>query len=196
MNGLDREHLHSSTPTSTSECTTAHRNRVNGPDIDTEHAALSAFLTAQRQSVLAIIDGLREDELRQAVVPSGWTPLGMIEHLAHAERYWFQHVVSGRVGEVPWPAFEADDEAGPFAGIHATDAVLAFYRHQCALSDAVLAATPLAAEPRGAPTPDMADLAGDVRTVVLHMIEETARHADHLDIARELIDGRTGLGPR
>lgn len=153
-------------------------------------------MIAQRQSALAIIDGLAEAELRHAVVPSGWTPLGVIEHLGHAERYWFQRVVAGQVDELPWPASEADDEAGPFAGTHRTDDVLAFYRHQCALSDAVLAATPLAAEPRGAPTADMADLAGDVRTVVLHMIEETARHAGHLDIARELIDGRTGLGAR
>jgi hypothetical protein len=42
----------------------------------------------------------------------------------------------------------------------------------------------------------MTDLSRNVRTIVLHMIEETARHAGHLDIAPELIDGRTGLGPR
>jgi hypothetical protein len=42
----------------------------------------------------------------------------------------------------------------------------------------------------------MADEIRTVRDVVLHMIEETARHAGHLDIARELLDGRTGLGPR
>lgn len=100
-------------PTPTSEGTSAHAGRSNGSGIDAEHAALSASLIAQRQSALAIIDGLAEAELRHAVVPSGWTPL-----------------------------------------------------------------------------------AGDVRTVVLHMIEETARHAGHLDIARELIDGRTGLGAR
>ena len=43
---------------------------------------------------------------------------------------------------------------------------------------------------------EIADEVSDLRWIVLHMIEETARHAGHLDIARELIDGRTGLGPR
>jgi Protein of unknown function (DUF664) len=55
--------------------------------------------------------------------------------------------------------------------------------------------TPLSAAPRGKHgDPDMEP--PDVRWVVLHMIEETARHAGHLDIARELLDGRTRLGPR
>jgi hypothetical protein len=63
-------------------------------------------------------------------------------------------------------------------------------------SDAVLAVTPLSARPRGRHgDPGMGE-PPDVRWVVLHMIEETARHAGHLDIARELIDGQTGLGPR
>jgi hypothetical protein len=44
--------------------------------------------------------------------------------------------------------------------------------------------------------PDLPTDLGTVREVVLHLVEETARHAGHLDIARELLDGRTGLGPR
>jgi hypothetical protein len=71
--------------------------------------------------------------------------------------------------------------------------VLAFYRGQCAQSEAVLAATPLSAAPKGAhgryEPPN-------VRWVVLHMIEETARHAGHLDIARELLDGKVRQGGR
>jgi uncharacterized protein DUF664 len=65
-----------------------------------------------------------------------------------------------------------------------------------ARSDAVLAATPLSAPPRGRHGVPGQDEPPNVRWVVLHMIEETARHAGHLDIARELIDGQTGLGPR
>jgi hypothetical protein len=60
-----------------------------------ERAALTAFLQAQRQSVVAIIEGLDENGVREVAVPSGWTPLGMIEHLAHAERFWFQHLSPG-----------------------------------------------------------------------------------------------------
>jgi Protein of unknown function (DUF664) len=84
----------------------------------------------------------------------------------------------------------------PFTSRRPVDAVLAFYRDQCARSDAVLSSIALTASPRSGVSPGMADLARNVRTIVLHMIEETARHAGHLDIARELIDGRTGLGPR
>ncbi len=152
----------------------------------TERAQLSAFLAAQRRVVLAIIDGLDEAALRRAVVPSGWTPLSMIEHLARAERFWFQHVVAGQASELPRPPSETGQ----------TDAVLAFYRDQCARSDAVLSSFALDAAPRGQAPSGMEDLALNVRTIMLHMIEETARHAGHLDIARELIDGRTGLGPR
>ena len=115
---------------------------------DLESQALLTFLDAQRASALAIVDGLDEDALRASVVPSGWTPLGLIEHLGFAERYWFQQVATGSATELPWPYGEIADEVS------------------------------------------------DLRWIVLHMIEETARHAGHLDIARELIDGQTGLGPR
>jgi hypothetical protein len=71
--------------------------------------------------------------------------------------------------------------------------IIGFYRDQCASSDAVLAATPLSALPLGKHGKYEPP---DVRWVVLHMIEETARHAGHLDIARELLDGRTRLGSR
>lgn len=59
-----------------------------------------------------------------------------------------------------------------------------------------LAVTPLSAPPRGRHGDPEMDEPPNVGWVVLHMIEETARHAGHLDIARELIDGQTGLGPR
>jgi hypothetical protein len=75
--------------------------------------------------------------------------------------------------------------------------VVAYYREQCQRSDAVLALTPLSAPPRGSHgDPDMAEEPLSVRWVVLHMIEETACHAGHLDITRELLDGRINLGLR
>ncbi|AKU15073.1 DinB family protein [Luteipulveratus mongoliensis] len=160
--------------------------------VDAEFAGLATFLTAQRESVLAIVEGLDEAALRKAVVPSGWTPLGMVEHLCGAERYWFQHVVRGQMDPRPWPP--SDEDA--FVSEQPVEAVMAFYRATCTLSDEIMRATSLEARPVGEPHPDLAHYAADVRTVVLHMIEETARHAGHLDIARELLDGSTGLGPR
>lgn len=159
-----------------------------------ERADLLGFLAAQRESVLAIVAGLDETALRRPVTPSGWTPLGMIEHLAHAERFWFQHVLTGQMSDLPWQQSDEDEE--PFVSPHPTEAVMAFYRDTCALSDAMLAGTPLTTKPVGSVSAGLVELARDARTIVLHMIEETARHAGHLDIGRELIDGRTGLGAR
>ncbi len=194
---------------------------------DSEAQCLLAFLQAQRSSVLAIVEGLDEQAMRTAVVPSGWTPVGLIGHLGFAERHWFQQVATGTAAELPW-AEEQPDPAGDDAGTEdagtedagADDAevddagtedadrrrpfttdrpvaeVIGFYRNQCARADQVLASMPLSAAPRGALHGEAAEEVTDLRWIVLHMIEETARHAGHLDIARELLDGRTGLGPR
>lgn len=161
-----------------------------------EAADLLTFLQAQRRSVLAIIEGLDEAALQKVTVPSGWTPLGLIEHLAHAERFWFQLVLTGRADPLPWVPDQADLDAPAFVSSREPSQVLAFYRNQCDRSDTALAATSLSARPTGQVPAGMAHEIHSVHTIVLHMIEETARHAGHLDIARELTDGRTGLGPR
>ncbi|HEV3291093.1 MAG TPA: DUF664 domain-containing protein [Streptosporangiaceae bacterium] len=172
-----------------------YQDLAGNPQWQAERATLTAFLQAQRRSVLAIIEGLSDDQLRQAVVPSGWTPLGLIEHLGGAECFWFQMVLAGRADPLGPPG-EDDNEGGPFVTGDPLQQVLAFYQEQCTASDEVLARTALTASPSGQVPPDMADEIYTARDVVLHMIEETARHAGHLDLSRELIDGRTGLGPR
>ncbi|WP_329457355.1 DinB family protein [Streptomyces sp. NBC_01497] len=159
-----------------------------------EAVALQHFLDAQRSSVLAIIDGLTDEQLRTSVLPSGWTPLGLIQHLGDAERHWFQSVACGSAVDLPWA--EDDDGERAFISRHPTADVLAFYRDQCDRGNAVLAATPLDATPVGRHGGDLDGEVTDLRRIVLHMIEETARHLGHLDAARELLDGRTGLGPR
>ncbi len=121
----------------------------------------------------------------------------MLEHLGGAEWHWFQGVVAGNQPELPGDVDEDRPPYDPTSVVFTTDAssaeVLAFYRGQCAESESVLATTPLSAPPRG--------IHGryeppDVRWVVLYMIEETARHAGHLDLARELLDGKVRLGGR
>jgi uncharacterized protein YndB with AHSA1/START domain len=178
------------------ELTPPYEDLAGSPRWQAERASLVAFLQAQRRTVLAIIDGLGEDQLRQAVAPSGWTPLGLIEHLARAEWSWFQVVLAGRADAPPWAAEYSP--GGPFVTTRSVADVVGLYRDQCAASDRALAQTALTAAPVGTVPPDLA-IADDIHTardIVLHMIEETARHAGHLDIARELADGRTGLGPR
>jgi hypothetical protein len=160
---------------------------------------LRAFLRAQRESVLAIVEGLSEEAWHRSVVPTGWTPAGMLEHLGGAEWHWFQGVVAGKQPELPGDLDEDQPPYDPMSVVFTSDAssaeVAAFYRGQCAESESVLAATPLSAPPRG-----KHGLEGfeppNVRWVVLHMIEETARHAGHLDLARELLDGKVRLGGR
>jgi len=168
-------------------------NRVD----DTQDQALLAFLAAQRDAVLSIVAGLDEEAWHRSVVPSGWTPAGLVEHLGGAEWHWFQGVVAGVTPEPPGDEdLPPYDPKAAFVCDEPVAEIIAFYRDQCARSDAVLAVTPLSAPPQGKHGDPEMDEPPNVRWVVLHMIEETARHAGHLDIARELIDGQTGLGPR
>ncbi|HEX9066547.1 MAG TPA: DUF664 domain-containing protein, partial [Streptosporangiaceae bacterium] len=67
----------------------------------TEKKALQAFLQHQRDAVLSIVAGLDEDAWHRAVVPSGWTPAGLVEHLGGAEWHWFQGVISGKQPDPP-----------------------------------------------------------------------------------------------
>lgn len=165
-----------------------------------ERARLLYFLDEQRRAVLAIIEGLDETQLHTPVLASGWTPAGLVLHLAQAERSWFQRVVQGVDRRVEWDDGIVDppyDPSAAFTTEHAGPAVIAFYREQCQLSNEVLRSVDLEAPLRGEHGLDWPDEPiTDVRWVALHMIEETARHAGHLDAARELLDGITGLGPR
>ncbi len=157
---------------------------------------LAHFLDAQRAVVLMIVDGLDEAAWRRPVLPSGWTVIGMIEHLGHAERHWFQEVALAVADDPPWPAgYDAAlDER--FASNRTVDEVVAFYRTACARSNEILAEIGLDAVPLGKHDREMDDDIASMRWIVLHMIEETARHAGHLDAARELLDGVVERGPR
>lgn len=164
---------------------------------DPEKQALQHFLDYQRASVRATVEGLDEEAWHRSVVPSGWTPAGLVQHLGDAERHWFQSVVTGSDIDLPWdegrPAYDPD---APFICDRPAAEVLAYYRQQCQRSDEVLAGTPLSAAPRGQHGDPALEEPSDLRWIVLHLIEETACHAGHLDIARELLDGQTDLGLR
>lgn len=112
------------------ELTPPYEDLAGSPLWQAERASLMNFLQAQRRSVLAILNGLDDEALSRVIVPSGWTPLGIVEHLAYAERLWFQHVLTGQAGPLPW-----SDAVDAFATTHPVDDVLNFYRSQCAISD-------------------------------------------------------------
>jgi len=111
-----------------------------------------------------------------------------------AERHWFQDVATGSAAPLPWPDDPGDEDA-PFTTSRR--------RRSCSLSTATRSTAPtpswprppLSAAPVGRHNREGADEVTDLRYIALHRIEETARHAGHLDAARELLGGRTGLRP-
>ncbi len=161
---------------------------------DEEKAALWAFLEYQRASVRSIVSGMSEEDWHTSVVPSGWTPAGFVEHLGGAEHHWFQQVIEG-IQFVPLPDadFVPYDPNAAFVSDLSSSEVLREYQEECDRSDAVLARVTMSTRPKGRHGDEDVE---NVRWVVLHMIEETATHSGHLEIARELLDGKTKLGNR
>lgn len=171
-----------------------------GDGVTSERERLQYFLDQQRHAVLDIIDGLDDSQLYAPVLPSGWTPIGLVRHLIGAEAMWFQWVVLGTQPQVTWddgiddPPYEP---GAPFTTGHPSAAVIRQYRRQCEISNEILQSQDLDAPLRGELGLDWpGEPITDLGWVALHLIEETARHAGHLDAARELIDGATGRGPR
>ncbi|MBM6400124.1 DUF664 domain-containing protein [Phycicoccus sonneratiae] len=155
-----------------------------------ERTALLGRLSGVRRHVLDQLDGLDDEQLRRPVLPSGWSCLGLVRHLTLSdERYWFEVVVAGGPLDFFPEGENADWVVGPDEP--AAD-VLAAYRAAVAAADDVLAATDLDAPPaRTEPWWAEVGMAfPDVRSVVVHVLVETATHAGHLDAVRELLDGR------
>ena len=160
------------------------------PSMIRENKVLLASLTAQREHVLGILEGLSEEALRRPVLPSGWTCLGLVRHLAiDVERFWFRSVMAGQQVEPRG----SDAAVWQVAPDEPAESVLGLYRREIELADAIIAVTPLDAGPARWPDewPDWRF--SDLRETMLHVITETACHAGHLDAVRELIDGRTWL---
>lgn len=155
-----------------------------------EREVLLGSLQAQRRHVLAIVDGLSEEQLRLPVLPSGWHCLGLLRHLALSdEHYWFRCVVGGE----PLDYFPAEPNGDWQVSLEEPAAeVFEAYREEIRRSDAIIARTDLDGAPKWA-DPVWASWGADfpdLRSVVMHVITETAIHAGHLDAVRELIDGR------
>jgi uncharacterized damage-inducible protein DinB len=155
-----------------------------------ETEVLLHFLDQQRQHALGILEGLSEEQLRRPVLPSGWSCLGMVKHLALAdEHYWFRSIVGGESLDFFPPGLNDEWQVEP--GESAQD-VFNLYRDEIEHANAVIAATPLDMAPRQ-PDPRWQDWGidfPDLRFIMLHVIKETACHTGHLDAVRELLDGR------
>jgi hypothetical protein len=163
--------------------------RLPVPFAGDEKTMLSAFLDRYRETILWKLDGLSTEQASRQLVPSATTLLGVVKHLAYVERWWFQMNFAGDRVTFPWPEDEPDQDIDFRVGTTDTiESIRALYEQQVARSRAVVAAASLEAMGRGVDKVEPRSL----RWIMVHMIDETARHAGHADILRELTDGAIG----
>lgn len=155
-----------------------------------EKDSLHASLNRHRDVVLWKLEGLDDASLRRAVVPSGTTLLGLVKHLAAVEYSWFCETFERETEPLPVDPDDPDADLRVEPDETTAD-IVEFYRRARAAADAVI----LELDVDDVGTAWFGDPVS-LRWVLIHMIEETARHAGHLDILRELIDGSTGDFPR
>lgn len=146
---------------------------------------LVAWLDGQRRHVREQFEAMSAEDRRRSQVPSGWSPRGLVRHLAlDVERVWFRAVMSGDAVALPqgYEGWTAPDD-------HSDADLVEQYAAECALANAAIDRLDLHAAPAwwfdGAGDPPYSSL----REVILHVIVETATHAGHLDVCRELSDG-------
>lgn len=157
----------------------------------TEREALCGFLDKQRADLLRKVEGVSDKDARMTPTVSSLSLMGLLKHSALWERRWFQVIVAGRTLPGEWPEAEVQDWQDEDFRVDEQDTVkrwTAFFEEQVAISREIVAGLALEAPCRRS---DLVDR--NLRWVLLHMIEETARHAGHADIIRESIDGGTGI---
>lgn len=163
---------------------TDSRGDLRPPGLDAdEKTTLLAFLDYLRDAVAAKVTGVPEQAARRPGVTSGTSLLGLVKHLTAVELNWFTWAYAG-VGASRW------DDAAPMTDGESVQDVLKAYQ------DAVRSSNEIAAACDDLNRPGVRSLREtsppSMRWILVHMVEETARHAGHADILREKIDGSTG----
>ncbi len=164
-------------------------NRPEPPPLGGEREALEGFLDFQRATLLWKLEGLDDEQLRRPMVPSGTSLLGLVKHLAYVERSWFQDVWAGQEVSFPWTD-EDPDADWRIEPEESSEDVLALYRGECDRSREIVAATSSLDE--AVTHPRRQEWTMNRRWILVHMLEEMARHVGHADILREQLDGATG----
>jgi hypothetical protein len=147
-----------------------------------ELAMARAWLQHLRESAIFKVDGLDATQLRWQPAPAANSLGVLVVHLGYSERLWLRAICAAEQMDMAWRAhmFELPESWG-------VEECVAFYREETARADLVLdGVTSLDLPSRGVFRPT------NFRWAVFHLIEETARHVGHLDITRELLDGRVG----
>jgi len=169
-------------------------HRVDPPYEAAERPMLEAFLEFQRATLARKCEGLDDEQLRlRAVPPSTLSLLGLVRHAAEVERWWFRMVLSGE--DVTWRWTTDDDPDGDFDGVDDADGpeMLAAWREECDLARHVVSGFVSLEDSVTVPSGHRAGSDVSLRWVLLHVIEEYARHNGHADLLRERIDGTVGI---
>jgi uncharacterized damage-inducible protein DinB len=165
--------------------------RFSGPTTGDERRMLIEVLSAQRATLELKCSGLSGELSLRSVEPSTLSLLGLVRHLADVERRWFRRVLAGQ--DAPALFTSMADPDGDFDGATADPWVVTAsweaWRAEVAFAERFVTEAP-----------DL-DIAGDdswrgtvsLRWVLIHMIEEYARHNGHADLLRERIDGAIGV---
>lgn len=159
-----------------------------------ERTMLRSYLELQRATMLVKFDGLNDSQIAQSHPPSDLTLAGLVKHLALVEDHWFQHSFAGQVLVEPWRDIDWDaDPDWEFrtAQTESADALRTMYVDSVARSNAIYDAA-ASLDVMSAPSDKDRPTPFSLRWVMLHMIEETARHAGHADLIRQAIDGSVG----
>ncbi len=165
-------------------------SRVEPPHAADERTMLMAWLEFHRETMVEKITGLTEEQARWKPAPTANSLLGLILHLANVEHWWFSECFAGNPDVFPtWG--DPDDRDYDFKPTpqHTIEGAIELYRQWWTTGNEIAAAGDLDAV---AQHPRSQKKGTTLRWILVHMIEETARHAGHADITRELIDGKIG----
>jgi hypothetical protein len=153
-----------------------------------ERETLEGALDWYRAVIEHKVDDLGLDEAKRIMTPTGLSLLGVIRHLGWVERGWFQETFAGEeVGSID----SEEDNSAEFAldPYDTIDSVIGFYRYEVERSKQIAEVSSL--DDLSIKTTRFGERVS-LRWILVHMLEETARHAGHMDVVRETIDGRTG----
>jgi uncharacterized damage-inducible protein DinB len=162
--------------------------RKDAPFIASEKEALLGFLDYQRATLLMKIQGVSDEDLRRpAIAPSTMTLLGLVKHLAYVERWWFQAAFAGLEVSFIWSK-EDPDADWRVEPDETTEQIIDLYKAEILKSREIATTAALQDVSKGKSRNQF-----NFCWMVLHMIEETARHCGHADLLREVIDGVAGM---
>ncbi|MFB4424140.1 DinB family protein [Streptomyces sp. QL37] len=166
---------------------------VEPPDTLTDpRELLLAYLDFYRAALLRKLDGMSEEDLRNSRLPSGWTPLALLKHLAFVERRWLRWGFTAEQVDSPWGDEDPDTGKWRVGAEESAQEIRTLFLDECARSREIVAGAGLMQPARGGGRFNPPDHRPALIWILFHLLQEYARHVGQLDVVRELADGVTG----